>query len=119
MLISLAPVGAVLLPAGASAQDVRVLESTPAANGTIDGRTSAFSVHFDRPIDHVRSLLIIRQGSEVVETLHPRLQSAPQVLFARAPTLPPGKYTLHWQVITPTDVKTAEGDIPFTVVSDN
>ena len=81
----------------------------------VDGRTSAFYVRFDRPVDHVRSLLFIKRSDEVIETLQPRLDSAAEVLFARAQTPPPGKYPLHWWVITLTDVQTSEGDIPFTV----
>jgi len=50
-----------------------------------------------------------------VEHLQPRLESAPEVLFARAPTLPPGTYTLHWAVRTMEGVKIIQGDIPFTV----
>jgi methionine-rich copper-binding protein CopC len=107
--------GLLLPSASARADDVHVLDSTPAANATIDGRTSAFSVRFDRPVDHVHSVLFIKRGGEVVETLHPRLNSAPDVLFARASTLPAGAYTLHWQVRTMTGVDTVEGDIPFTV----
>jgi methionine-rich copper-binding protein CopC len=102
-------------PAVTWAQGVRVMESAPAANATINGRSTAFSVRFDKPVDHVRSVLVIKRDGEVIETLQPRLQSAPQVLFARAPTLPRGKYQLYWQVRTIADVETSEGEIPFTV----
>jgi methionine-rich copper-binding protein CopC len=91
------------------------MESAPAANATFNGQSTAFSVRFDKPVDHVHSVLVIKRAGEVVETLQPRLQSAPQVLFARAPTLAPGKYQLYWQVRTMTDVDTSEGEIPFTV----
>ena len=101
--------------AEAWAQGVHVLESVPAANATVDARSTAFSVRFDRPVDHVRSVLVVKRDGEVIETLQPRLQSAPQVLFARAPTLPAGKYQLYWQVRTMADVETREGEIPFTV----
>jgi methionine-rich copper-binding protein CopC len=108
--------GALVREAGDGwAQGVRVMESAPAVNATIDGRSTAFSVRFDRPVDHIRSVLVVKRDGEVVETLQPRLQSAPQVLFARAPTLPPGRYQLYWQVSTMTDVETSEGEIPFTV----
>lgn len=117
VVLGLALAGVLAMPLGAWALDVHVQESMPAANATIDSRTTAFSVRFDQPVDHVRSVLVIKHGSDVVETLHPRLDSAPEVLFARAPALPPGKYTLHWQVITLTDVDVIEGDIQFTVVS--
>lgn len=63
------------------------------------------------------AVLIIKRGNEIVQTLHPRLQSAPEVLFARAPTLSPGQYKLLWQVKTLTAVGVVEGEIPFTVTS--
>jgi methionine-rich copper-binding protein CopC len=114
-ILELAFVSLLLMPGTARAQGIQVVESAPAANAVVDGRTSAFYVRFDRPVDHVRSLLLIKRDGEVIETLHPSLDSAPEVLFARASTLPPGKYTLHWRVITLADVQTSEGDIPFTV----
>jgi len=98
-------------PAG----DVHVLESTPAANAHIGRKSSAFFVRFDRPVDHNKSTLTITQGDKVIERLHPRLESAPEVLFAAAPTLPPGDYKLHWAVITLQGTKAIEGDIPFKV----
>ena len=95
--------------------DVRVLESTPAANAHIGRKSSAFFVRFDRPVDHSKSTLTITQGDKVIERLHPRLESAPEVLFAAAPTLPPGDYKLHWAVITLQGAKAIEGAIPFKV----
>ena len=72
-------------------------------------------MRFDRPVDHVRSTLAISRGGRVVERLHPRLESAPDVLFARAPTLTAGDYKLHWTVRTLAGKNVVEGDIPFTV----
>jgi methionine-rich copper-binding protein CopC len=101
--------------APAWAEDVRVMESAPAASAVIARRSSEFFVRFDRPVDHVRSTLDIMSDGKLVERLKPRLQSAPAVLFARAPTLPPGNYKLHWSVRTMSGVEAIEGDIPFTV----
>jgi methionine-rich copper-binding protein CopC len=98
-----------------TADDVRVLASTPAANVRIGSKSSAFFVRFDRPVDHRKSTLVIKQGDKVIERLHPRLESSPEVLFAAAPTLPPGDYSLHWAVITLQGTKAIEGDIPFKV----
>ncbi|KAF0097414.1 MAG: copper resistance protein CopC [Rhodospirillaceae bacterium] len=95
--------------------EVRVVESTPAAHARIGPRSSAFFVRFDRPVDHIKSTLVIKQGDKVIERLHPRLESAPEVLFAAAPTLPPGSYMLHWTVITLQGTKAISGDIPFQV----
>ena len=102
----------------ASAQAPRLLDSAPQANAVIGGRSSAFYVRFDRPVDHRTSTMVIKQNGAVVEQLEPRLESAPDVLFARAPTLPPGDYMLHWSVKPVTDPSTAEGEIPFTVSAD-
>ncbi|MBL6614889.1 MAG: copper resistance protein CopC [Reyranella sp.] len=113
MLRRLMMVGLVLAPTASRAQGVRVVESTPAADASISGPSTAYSVRFDRPVDHVHSVMLVKRDGKVVQTLQPRLQSAPDVLFARAPTLPPGAYTLHWQVRTMTDAAMIEGEIPF------
>ena len=56
-----------------------------------------------------------KTADTVIERLHPRLESSPQVLFAAAPTLPPGNYRLHWTVVTIQGTKAISGDIPFQV----
>jgi methionine-rich copper-binding protein CopC len=99
----------------AAAQDVSVLDSAPKAKAVIGEPSSSFFVRFDRPIDHIHSRLSIWRDGQLVEQLQPRLESSPEVLFARAPTLPPGEYMLHWAVRTMQDVKVIEGNIPFTV----
>jgi methionine-rich copper-binding protein CopC len=106
-----------LVAAPAAAQSGRVVESVPAANATIDTRSMGFSVRFDRPVDHVRSVLTIKRDGKVVATLHPRYKTAPDVLFAQAPPLTPGDYTLLWQVKSLSDAEMAEGEIPFKVAS--
>jgi methionine-rich copper-binding protein CopC len=100
-----------------AADEVHVMDSTPAASAVIDGRTSAFFVRFDRPVDHIRSTIDITQDGKQIERLQPRLDSAPEVLFARAPTLRPGKYSLHWAVVTVGGKETIQGDIPFSVAA--
>lgn len=101
----------------AQAQDeyVSILDSHPKAQAVIGEPGSNFYVRFDRPIDHERSNLSIWQGDRLIERLAPRLESAPEVLFARAPTLPNGAYRLHWAVRTMKGVKVLEGDINFTI----
>jgi methionine-rich copper-binding protein CopC len=94
---------------------VQVMDSQPKAQAVIGEPGSAFYVRFDRPIDHIHSSLSIWRDGQLVEHLQPRLESAPEVLFARAPTLPPGEYMLRWAVRTMQDVKVIQGDIPFTV----
>jgi len=97
------------------AQDVRVLDSAPKANAVIGPRSSGFYVRFNRPVDHEDSRLAIKQDGKIIEVLHPRLESAPDVLFARAPTLQSGRYILHWVVGGNPQF---DGEIPFTVGND-
>lgn len=106
---------AMAFPAFAWAQDVQVMDSAPKAKAVIGEPGSAFYVRFDRPIDHIHSNLSILRDGQVVQRLQPRLQSQPDVLFARAPTLPPGEYMLRWTVRTMEGVKVIQGDIPFTI----
>jgi methionine-rich copper-binding protein CopC len=101
--------------APAWADDVRVMQSMPAASAVIGGRGSEFFVRFDRPVDHIHSTLAITRDGKLVEQLHPRLGSAPDVLFARVSNLPAGDYKLHWEVRTMAGVDRIKGDIPFTV----
>ena len=72
-------------------------------------------VRFDRPVDHEHALITITRGGRVVETLHPRLDSSPDVLFARAPRLPRGDYALHWSVKQMVGTEVTEGNVPFMV----
>ena len=99
----------------AHADDLKVLETGPAANADLTSLSDGFFVRFNQPVDHVNSRLLVKRGDEVVETLTPRLQSNPNVLFARAPTLPTGKYTLHWVVKTLADAKIEQGEVPFSI----
>lgn len=106
---------AIAFSASATAQDLQVMDSAPKAQAVIGEPGSSFFVRFDRPIDHIHSNLSIWRDGRRVEQLQPRLQSSPDVLFARAPTLPPGEYLLRWTVRTMDGVKVIEGDIPFTI----
>lgn len=107
--------GVLAMAGTATAQQIRVLDSAPRADAVVGQRSSAFYVRFDRPVDHEDSRLAIKQDGRIVEVLHPRLESAPEVLFARAPTLRPGRYSLHWIVGGSPQY---DGEIPFTVGSD-
>ena len=100
---------------GAQADDFKVLETNPAANAVVDSRSDGFLLRFNRAIDHVNSRIFVKRGSEIVETLQPRVDTEVNVLFARASTLPTGQYTLHWVVKTMQDATIEQGDVPFSI----
>src|SRR5207302_10537453 len=112
---SLACAGALAALSSARADELKVLETGPAANAELEGVSDGFFVRFDRPVDHINSRLLIKRGSEVVETLQPRLQSNPNVLFARAATLPRRKYALPCMAKTLTYAKIEHGDGPYSI----
>jgi methionine-rich copper-binding protein CopC len=99
------------------AEDLKVLETGPAANAVLSGPSDGFFVRFNQPVDHINSRLFVKRGADVIETLVPRLQSNPNVLFARAPTLAPGSYMLHWTVKTIQDAKIEQGEVPFSIAA--
>ena len=87
----------------------------PTVSVTTNGLTSGYAIRFGGPVDHALSRLLIVQDGRVLQTLPARLDSAPNVLFARSRTLPPGTYQLHWTAKSMTDGNTSEGDASFTI----
>ena len=106
---------AVLLPGAALAQAAQLAESQPAAGAELAPGAHRFLVRFDRPIDHYRSRLVIVRDGQVLLTLQPRLESAPEVLFAMSPVMAPGAYEFRWSVISMQGGMVTEGSAPFTV----
>jgi methionine-rich copper-binding protein CopC len=99
----------------AIARPMHVLNSTPSAEAIMSGNNAQYVVRFDGPVDHRNARLDILRDGQMVERLHPLLDSAPDVLFAQAPELQPGRYTLHWSVISMPDQETSDGMIAFSV----
>jgi hypothetical protein len=69
-------------PALAMAQPMRMVESSPVAHTAMDGPGREVWVRFNAPVDHAGSRLLILRDGEVVRTLRPRLDAAPDVLYA-------------------------------------
>ena len=100
---------------GAWAQAIKAMETSPADHATISGAPEPFFVRFDKPVDHIRSRLVVKRGDKIVVTLQPRLKTEPQVLFAQSPFLPPGEYALHWSVKALDGADIVQGEVSFTV----
>jgi methionine-rich copper-binding protein CopC len=104
-----------LLPYAASARTLQMMESSPKAEALVDGRNESYIVRFDGPVDHRSSSLTILRDGRLVRTLHPLLDSAPEVLFASSPRLPAGEYELAWSVKSMSDGDATQGSVHFTV----
>ena len=94
---------------------MHLLESMPEAEAVIDGRAAQYSVRFDGPVDHRQSWLTVLHDGNVVETLPVLLDSAPEVLFATAPSLAAGRYKLQWSARSAPDGEATAGSINFRV----
>ena len=82
---------------------------------TIGDRGTEVFVQFDRPISHERSSLFLVRDGKVIETIHPRLEASPKVLFARIHTPTPGAYVLRWTVCPQGSNDRYDGEFPFTI----
>lgn len=99
------------------AQAFRVIETMPANGAELKGVSSEYYVRFDRPVDHLRSYFVIKSGDKEIEKLDLRYKTEPDVLFARAPTLAPGRYTMWWSLRLIDGTLVQQGEVDFSVMS--
>ena len=81
----------------------------------VGAKSTEFYVHFERPVNHALSSLVVVHGGKVIETLSARLEAAPNVLFARMPTPSSGRYVLRWTFCPAGTDDRFIGEIPFTI----
>ena len=111
-----AVVGLVLVPCAAFARQMQVVDSHPRAMEVMDGNHAQFSLRFDGPVDHRQSIIqVLNDKGVAVRTMHPLLDSAPDVLFAGGPGLPDGNYQLKYVVRSLPDGDITSGTMPFSV----
>ena len=84
---------------------------------TINEKSTEIIVKFDRPISHERSSLVHLLKGKIVDTLHPRLQAEPNVLFARIGTHESGDYLVRWVVCPQGSNDRYDGEFTFTIPS--
>jgi copper resistance protein C len=99
-------------PAVASAHAI-LLDSSPAANAKVAAQPVEFTLRYNTRIDHKRSRLTLTLPDRSTKVL-PIAESSPDDALMTATTLPPGAYSLRWQVLA-TDGHITRGDVPFTV----
>jgi methionine-rich copper-binding protein CopC len=105
-----------LLPLqGAWSRQMQLVDWVPTAHVIMEQNNEQYVVRFDGPVDHRTSRLEITQQGRTLRNLRPRLDSAPDVLFASGPRLPAGEYQLTWSTKSESDGDFTEGSIPFTV----
>jgi methionine-rich copper-binding protein CopC len=98
------------LPAAAHAI---LMDSVPAVNATAKGPDIAIDLRFNSRIDHKRSRLTLTLPDQSQQVLPIDIDGPDDRLDTKA-SLPPGIYTLRWQVLA-IDGHITRGDVPFTV----
>jgi methionine-rich copper-binding protein CopC len=83
----------------------------------VEKRSLGMIIHFENPVDHGKSLLVIVSDGEVIRVLQPRLETEPNTLFARTAMLAPGRYVLQWRARSSGRGDVERGDMPFTIKS--
>jgi methionine-rich copper-binding protein CopC len=99
----------------AEGRALHVRSSVPAAETIVDGRNTQYVLQFDGQIDHRTSSMEIISNGKVVQALVSLRGSEPTTLVASAPTVPPGRYQLHWRATSVPDGDVSEGFVPFTI----
>jgi methionine-rich copper-binding protein CopC len=90
-----------------------LLDSTPAVNGTAAGPSVSFALRYNSRIDHARSRLTLTLPDHSTKVLA-IADNAPDDQLTSTADLPPGEYSLRWQVLA-VDGHITRGDVPFTV----
>ncbi len=103
-----------LAPSPALAHAILV-DSTPAANGTLTPGHEAILLRFNSRIDRERSRLTLI-APDHSQTRIPVGDDGPPDVMTAATDLKGGDYTLRWQVLA-VDGHITRGDVPFKVAA--
>jgi copper resistance protein C len=103
----------VLIPRVASAHAVLV-QSSPSANGIVQGPDVPVKMKFNSRVDGSRSTLLLSGVDGKSTKLTIDTQDQPDTLTAKAAGLASGAYKIQWQVLA-VDGHITRGQIPFAV----
>jgi methionine-rich copper-binding protein CopC len=91
-----------------------LIESRPAAGGTVLPGEAAIMLQYNSRIDQARSRVTLSHAGAADERLALLPSPRPEVLQVKTGPLAPGAYVLHWFVLA-TDGHITRGDVPFLV----
>ena len=110
----LAPVVALLLGGSLLEGHAVLKDSSPAANGTVEGPDVPIRLHYNVRVDAALSKLELLNPDQSTTSLALGKQPAADTLTSEAKGLKPGSYKIRWQVLAP-DGHITRGEVPFTV----
>ena len=89
-------------------------DSSPMANGTVEGPDVPIRLHYNVRVDAALSKLELLNPDQSTTSLAIGKQPAADTLTSEAKGLKPGTYKIRWQVLAP-DGHITRGEVPFTV----
>ena len=89
-------------------------DSSPMANGTVEGPDVPIRLHYNVRVDAALSKLELLNPDQSTTSLAIGKQPAADTLTSEAKGLKPGSYKIRWQVLAP-DGHITRGEVPFTV----
>jgi len=89
-------------------------DSSPMANGTVEGPDVPIRLHYNVRVDAALSKLELLRPDQSTTSLAIGKQPAADTLTSEAKGLKPGTYKIRWQVLAP-DGHITRGEVPFTV----
>jgi len=110
----LAPVVALLLGGSLLEGHAVLKDSSPMANGTVEGPDVPIRLHYNVRVDAALSKLELLNPDQSTTSLAIGKQPAADTLTSEAKGLKPGTYKIRWQVLAP-DGHITRGEVPFTV----
>jgi len=103
-----------LLPVGASAHAI-LEDSQPPIGGSVPAGKVALRLRYNSRIDRARSRLTLTRPDHS-QTVLPIDPAGPPAIMTTQAELPPGAYSVRWQVLA-VDGHITRGDVPFTVTA--
>ena len=110
----LAPVVALLLGGSLLEGHAVLKDSSPIANGAVEGPDVPIRLHYNVRVDAALSKLELLNPDQSTTSLAIGKQPAADTLTSEAKGLKPGTYKIRWQVLAP-DGHITRGEVPFTV----
>ena len=102
------------LSAGPAAAHALLLESVPKSGAVVAGGPVDFVLRYNSRVDSARSRLLLKDGRGGSQRLTIQPGADEASLKAQGLTLAPGKYNLHWEVLS-VDGHISRGDLGFSV----